>query len=137
MTSHPGENIDEDRIWQQATYPIGTFFGGQLSGRTRLEQRFRDTDNDVGVRARQFFRWARRFKESDFSFVLWNETFVSLNDTEFGQRKGFGQNRAFVGFAWHASRILRAEAGYLNNVIDVPGSNPVNNNFSITLFVSQ
>jgi len=137
VTSHPGENIDEDRIWQQATYPMGTVFGGKLSGRTRLEQRFRDSDNDTGVRIRQFFRWARKIKDSNFSFVLWNETFVALNDAEWGQRKGFGQNRAFAGFAWHASPLLRAEAGYLNNVIDVPGNNPVNNNFSITLFVTQ
>lgn len=136
VTSHPGENIDEDRIWQQATYPIATLFGGQLSGRTRLEQRFRDSDN-TGHRVRQFFRWARKLKDSDFSVVLWNETFVSINNTDTFQRKGFDQNRAFAGLAWHINPLLRAEAGYLNNVIDTPGSNPANNNFSITLFVSQ
>lgn len=137
VTAHPGENIDEDRIWQQATYPISEFWGGKLSGRTRLEQRFRDSDNDTGVRLRQFFRWARKFDDSDFSFVAWNETFVGLNSAEWGQRDGLDQNRAFLGFAWQPTPLLRAEAGYLNNHLERRGNDAMNHNLSITLFVTQ
>lgn len=136
VTAHPGANVDEDRFWQQATYSLGTVFGGKLSGRTRLEQRFRDSDSDTGWRIRQFVRWARKLPNSDFSIVLWNETFAGFNDADWGQRQGFDQNRAFVGFAWHAQDKLRAEAGYLNNIIDTPGSNLDNHNLSLTLFMS-
>ena len=111
--------------------------GGKLSGRTRREQRFRDSDGDTGLRLRQFFRWARKLPNSDFSLVLWNETFVGLNDADWGQRQGFGQNRAFLGFAWHADSKLRAEVGYLSNIIDTPGGDLDNHNLSLTLFMSR
>ncbi len=137
VTAHPGENIDEDRVWQQATYPIAEVFGGKLSGRTRLEQRFRDSDNETAVRLRQFFRWAVKFDDSDYSFVAWNETFFGLNSAAARQRDGFDQNRAFLGFAWQANSRLRAEVGYLNNQIKRVGDDASNHNFSVTLFVSQ
>ena len=69
VTQHPGEDIDEDRIWQQATYPLGELFGGSLSGRTRLEQRFRDSDNDTGIRLRQFFRWSHKLGDTPVSYT--------------------------------------------------------------------
>lgn len=43
-------NIVEERIWQQATYGIAKPWGGTLTGRTRLEQRFRS--GDAGRRVR-------------------------------------------------------------------------------------
>ncbi len=135
VTSHPGQNIDEDRIWQQATYPLGTFWGGALSGRTRLEQRFRDADNDTGLRFRQFVRWSRQFGATDYSAVLWDELFVGLNDAEWGQRDGLDQNRAFVGLAWQPDARLRAEIGYLHNHITRPGRDQTNHALALTLFV--
>ena len=135
VTLHPGENIDEDRIWQQATYPLGSLLGGGLSGRSRLEQRFRDGGSDTGHRFRQFLRWSRPLGDSNFSVVLWDELFVGLNDTEFGQPSGFDQNRAFVGLAMKPSPRLRAEFGYLNNRIRRSGPDQTNHILSLTLFV--
>jgi len=137
VTAHPGENIDEDRIWQQATFPLGEVFGGKLSGRTRLEQRFRDSDNDTGVRLRQFFRWARPFGDSAYSAVVWDEVFLGLNEAEWGQRDGLDQNRAFVGLAWKPDRRLRLEAGYLHNFIKRSGPDRTNHVFALTLFASS
>ena len=113
---------------------MGELFGGSLSGRTRLEQRFRDSDNDTGVRLRQFFRWSHKLGDTQYSAVLWDELFVALNDAEWGQRDGIDQNRAFAGLAWQPNSRLRLEAGYLHNSIRRPGPNPTNHTFALTLF---
>ncbi len=137
VTSHrEGPNIEEDRIWQQATYKVSEILGGALSGRTRFEQRFRNTGSDTGLRLRQAFRWARPIEGTDWSYVLANETFIGLNDTDWGQESGYGQNRAFAGLAWKAASNVRLEAGYLNNHIDGAGGDRTNHNLSVALFFS-
>jgi len=48
VTSHPGENIDEDRIWQQATYPMGTVLPNPAGAAvSRQRQRHRGTNTAV------------------------------------------------------------------------------------------
>lgn len=138
VTGHRnGPNIEENRIWQQATFRIADVLGGALSGRSRLEQRFRESGNETGWRARQFFYFAKRFEGTPFSLVLANEIFFGINRTDWGQRGGFDQNRAFFGAAWHGSTRVRLEAGYLNNHLDgAAGSNRTNHNFNIAVFLS-
>jgi len=136
VTAHlDGPNGKEDRIWQQATYKVADVFGGRLSGRTRIEQRFRDAQSDVGLRVRQSWRWARPIEGSDFSWVAANETFIGVNNTDWGQDSGYGQNRAFLGLAWAFAPSLRLEGGYLNNHIDGgSGGGRTNHNISVALF---
>lgn len=132
-----GPNLRENRIWQQATYPIGTFMGGRLSGRTRLEQRFADRGDDTGWRIRQFVRFARPFDDPKYSFIAWNELFVDLNDVDWGPRAGYGQNRTFVGAGWQVAKNLRLEGGYLLNHINSAGpSNTTNHVISFGLFAA-
>jgi hypothetical protein len=132
-------NTYEDRIWQQATFSMGALFGGSLSGRTRLEQRFRDeVASDTGHRLRQFVRWAKPINEK-WSMVVWDELFVGLNDSDWGQRSGFDQNRLYVGPAYHLNKKWRVELGYMNNFINIPGEDrpsQVNHNLSLTFFGS-
>lgn len=133
----PGPDTEEQRLWQQATYPIARIAGGALTGRTRLEQRFREGGDDTGFRLRQFVRWSRPLGDSPFSAVVSNEAFVALNDTDWGQRGGFDQNRAFVGVAWAATPKFRVEAGYLNQHIDGgPAPDTGNDNVSLAAFAS-
>jgi hypothetical protein len=117
-TARDGRDVREERFWQQATYPLGEFIGGQLSGRTRLEQRTRDGSDEVGVRLRQQLRYAYRFEESPFGLVAWNEIFLGLNETTWGQPSGFDQNRLFAGVSFSPANNLRLEAGYLNQFVD-------------------
>jgi hypothetical protein len=140
VISDAGEqNIHEDRIWQQATFNITQLFGGVLSGRTRLEQRFRDDiAGDTGHRIRQFFRWSKPLADN-WSIVVWDELFIGLNDADWGQLSGFDQNRLYVGPAYQLSDKWRVEAGYMHNVINPPGGDnnrQTNHNLSITLFGS-
>ncbi|MEM6913831.1 MAG: DUF2490 domain-containing protein [Pseudomonadota bacterium] len=132
-----GPNIKEDRAWQQATFPLPDVLGGSLSGRSRLEQRFRNTGDDTGWRFRQFIRWGKRIERTNFSVVVWDEVFVNLHHTDWGQREGFDQNRLFVGGAWHLGDKTRVEAGYLHNLLDTPGPDEQSNhNISLTFFCS-
>ena len=137
VTSHlEGPNVGEDRIWQQATFPVARFLGGTLSARTRIEQRFRNTGSDTGHRYRQFLRWSHRFDGRDISLVLWDEVFVGLNDTDWGQTDGFDQNRFFIGPAFHIADKVRFEIGYLNNHVGRgPLESQTNHNLSVALFI--
>lgn len=130
-------DVEEDRVWQQATYPISAVWGGKLSGRSRLEQRFRDSQDDTGWRIRQFLRWEKPLASEGLSVVLWDELFVDLNNTNWGQDTGFGQNRLFAGLARRWSQGMRAEIGYLHNAINTAGpNNASNHNLSASLFIS-
>jgi len=130
-----GPDVKEERIWQQATYPVAQIFGGGLSGRTRLEQRTRDGASDTGWRLRQSWRWSRPVEGTQLSLIIANETFVGLSDTDWGQRDGYDQNRAFLGLGWQATPKIRVDAGYLNNHID-GGSTGNRSNHVIVLGLS-
>ena len=133
------QTIEEDRLWQQATYSLANFMGGNVVARTRLEQRFRrDEGDDTGHRIRQFVRWSMPLTDR-WSLVVWDELFIALNDADWGQRRGFDQNRLYVGPAYQLSNQWRVEMGYMNNYINPPGNSAqaqVNHNLSIAFFGS-
>jgi len=136
-TQRAGDDLVEERAWQQATYPVAKWAGGNLSGRTRLEQRFRDTGDDTGWRLRQFFRYARPFASHEHLGLLAStEVFYSLNEADWGQRSGFDQNRALLGGYYQPSGRWRVEAGYMHQYIRVAGPRPdqTNHNLSLTFF---
>lgn len=131
--------IHEDRIWQQSTYSLNKFMGGSLSGRSRLEQRFRhDEGDDTGYRFRQFIRWSKPLTEN-WSFVIWDEIFFGFNNTDWGQASGFDQNRLYIGPAFQLNQKWRIEMGYMHNYINPPDDNAAaitNHNLSLTFFGS-
>jgi len=118
-----GEEIDEHRIWQQWTWSqkLDPF---KFAARTRFEQRFFESTDDTGLRLRQFVRAQKNLGTcSRRTFVVWDELFIALNDTDFGQRSGFDQNRIFVGFGFkrHHSSPWRVEVGYMNQSVNQRG----------------
>jgi hypothetical protein len=135
-THRPGPDGAEDRLWQQASYGIAKVAGGTLSGRTRLEQRMIKGQDETGWRLRQFVRYGLPVK-GPMSLVLQDEVFLGFNRTP-AQASGFGQNRAFAGFAWQFTPKLRSEAGYLNQYIRNQGTTPdrTNHHLSVQLIVA-
>lgn len=123
-------NITDNRIWQQATYKIADGAWGTLSARTRLEQRFLNTGDETGWRLRQFVRWAKPVSDR-WTVTAWNETFIALNDTDFGAQAGYDQNRTFAGLRWRAAKKFSLEGGYLFN--DTNASDQQNHNISLSL----
>ena len=111
--------FDEHRIWQQALW-AGPIERVRFQSRSRLEQRFVETGSDVGWRFRQFFKGSYPFAfERRLALVGYEEAFFDLNDTNFGQRAGFSQNRLFLGLGWSIdeARHWTIELGYLNQLI--------------------
>jgi len=129
-----GTSSNEDRFWQQFLWKprVGDF---AFQSRTRLEQRFLDTGSDTGWRFRHFVKVGWDFSStSRFSLVGYDEVFINLNDTDWGQRTGFAQNRLFAGFAAKLGEA-KAEIGYLNQFIDRSGPNQMNHILSFNLFL--
>lgn len=116
-TPFAGTSFDEDRVWQQFlwTQPLGA---GTAQSRSRLEQRFADKGSDTGWRLRQLFKLAWPISRvRPLSLVASDEVFVNFDDSDWGPRTGFDQNRAFAGFGYAIGNTLQIEVGYLNQFI--------------------
>jgi hypothetical protein len=104
----------EHRIWQMAEYrlPLERF---DLSGTTRLDQRFVEDVNGVVVRLR--FRARATYQlPSSMYLAASDEVFLNLNDRGEGPRQGLEQNRvrAALGWTWKRTRV---EAAYEWHII--------------------
>ena len=118
-----GDDFDEHRIWQQWTWSkqLDPF---KIATRSRFEQRLVETGDDTGLRWRQFFRIQKSLPTSrPLTLVCWDEIFIGLNDTDWGQRSGFDQNRVFVGFGMKRCQHSkwRTEIGYMHQAINQNG----------------
>ena len=134
-----GDDVDEHRIWQQWTWSE-RYGCTKVALRSRFEQRLVESGDDTGLRFRQFFRAQRSLPTCPpLTLVCWDELFFNLNDTDWGQSSGFGQNRVFVGFGikrWSSSK-WRTEIGYMNQTINQNGPiNRSNHILAINLFRS-
>lgn len=129
-------DITEHRLWQQVSFQAGEVLGGQLTSRTRLEQRERENADGTGYRLRQLVRWSRPIDDTPLSIVATNEVFAAFNDTDWGQRSGFDQNRAFIGLGVRLSGKARLEAGYLNNLIDTQAGTTTNQAVAVSFVVT-
>lgn len=88
---------------------------GKLSGRLRMEQRWRDGQDGVGWRARPFLRYSMPLQKSgDTSLSLSHETYVNLNTTGFQRTEGADRMRNMVAITTKLNKTLGLEAGYLN-----------------------
>jgi hypothetical protein len=94
----PADDFDEHRAWQQWTYTHSPADHWTFQHRSRFEQRWVETGDHVGLRWRQMFRAQYTLPDSPrCSLVGWDEVFFLLNDTDWGARAGFDQNRIFLG----------------------------------------
>ena len=130
-------DFDENRIWQQWTTSF-SLAKAKFSWRSRLEQRFVEGGNDMGWRFRQFIKVVQPIAfDSRLRLVAYDEIFFALNDTDWGARAGFDQNRFFVGLAWQFVPGRSVEVGYLNQFVERNGpDNLMNNILSINFLVN-
>jgi len=132
-----GGDFDEHRFWQQwtAAPAVGDW---SFLHRSRFEQRWVETGDDIGLRWRQLARAQRTLTDCpQWSFVLWDEAFFNLNDTDWGARTGLDQNRAFIGLGYKTcpDARVRTEVGYLNQLVNRQGGlDEMNHILSINFF---
>jgi hypothetical protein len=111
-----GGTTVEHRWFEQYGWTMGAF-GGTLSARTRLEQRFIEHNSGVDHRFRELVRYTHPVKHgSKFYLAGYDELFVHLNDTT-RSKQGVDQNRAFAGAGETLNKRVRFEVGYLNQFI--------------------
>lgn len=127
----------EQRIWEQVGY---TFFrhenGMTFSGRTRLEQRFVEGQDETGWRLRQQFRFETPYlSDNRLKGVLSNETFIGMNDTAWGQRSDIDQTRTFIGVNLPVGDTVSFEPGYLNQAVFRNGENSFNHVLALNVSV--
>lgn len=118
-----GKDVNEERSFQQVSWNMAKPWGGELSSRTRLEQRWRSNGDDMGWRLREMLRYEKPLKPGSdaVNALLYSEVFVALNDTDWGARSGFDQLRTFAGAEIGLPGASTIEVGYLNQVIDQTG----------------
>ena len=112
--------VDEHRGWEQWTWAPSAG-DWRFLHRSRFEQRWVETGNDVGLRFRQLARAQRLLPGTDgWSLVAWDEVFLNFNDTDWGAESGYDQNRAFLGVGLQDFPLkgVRGEVGYLNQHLD-------------------
>ena len=94
---------------------LGKIAGGQLSGRVRFEQRWREGLHGTGWRVRPYIRYSLPLgHKSSTSFVWSEEPYFDLNTTSFQPVRGFERVRSFVGISTPIAKNLAADIGYLN-----------------------
>ena len=125
---------DEHRFWQQAIVGFGTSSGIAFQSRTRTELRFGEGD-DVGFRLRQFIRFGYRPPDAKIGLSIWDEIFIGLRDTDWGNVAGYDQNRLFIGAQFPGDGWGRAELGYLFVHLD-RAPNQIQHVLALNLFFS-
>jgi hypothetical protein len=104
----------EHRIREQVSFDgFAELGGGKLSGRVRMEQRWRDGVDGTGWRMRPYIKWSVPVK-GKVALNLSNETFVNLNHTPFQARTGIDRMRNLATISAPLTKTLTGEVGYMN-----------------------
>jgi len=125
VINHPGGKaaFDEHRLWQQYSYTFDPINTVTMQNRTRLEERRVEQGQETGFRLRQMLKANKPLVANPkISLIVSDELFINFNDTDWGARSGFDQNRLFLGAGYVFNPIVKLEAGYLNQYVN---SNPV------------
>lgn len=121
VVSHPQgkTSFEEHRLWQQLLHNFDPIASLGIQSRTRLEQRFIEHADETGYKLRQMIRLTLPSALSPrLHWVAYDEYFINLNDTDYGARRGFDQNRAFLGIHWVIDPDCKFEIGYLNQYVN-------------------
>ena len=116
--SASGNRVEEQRIWQQISWNVMNRDKFRLSLRTRIEERWRDTGDDMGIAIRQQVKLVTPFpRVANTELVFALEPFFDLRNTDWGADSGLSQLRTSAGIGFRLSEKLGLEAGYLNQYV--------------------
>lgn len=97
-----------------------------LSGRLRLEERWREGGIGTGVRLRPFVKASIPVGPGGTSsLVATHESFIDFNTTAFQAPPGFERMRNFVGIDTPLVRHIIVEGGYLNQYAPKKEGHPI------------
>jgi len=115
--------VAEGRLYQQVSAHFG-LGPTSWSSRSRVEERALQATPQLSFRFRTQLRGSVPLNAGrTLSAVAWDEVFFHLNTVAGGPRRGFDQNRLFLGLAKKLSSTFAFELGYLHqHVRRVSGS---------------
>jgi len=106
--------ILERRAREQVTFDGFARLGpGKLSGRLRLEQRWRDGIEGTGWRLRPYLKYSLPM-HGKTALNLSTEPFVDFNTTSFQHTPGLDRVRNLITISTPLTKTLTGEVGYLN-----------------------
>lgn len=126
-----GENRPyEDFLWNP------TVGRARFTSRTRLEERIREGDGDLGLRLRQLFQVSYPLPVvEDLSAYVGDEVLGYLDENSFG-RQGFSENRTMAGLSYQFTKEVGLDVGYLGQYVDTKsGDNLYTHNLQTNLRV--
>lgn len=108
--------VMEHRIREQITVDNFASIGkASLSGRLRLEQRWRDGVTGTGWRTRPYLKLSLPLGDKGAPTLNFTEeAFINLNNTAFQGKDGLERLRTAASISFPVARSLRLEGGYLN-----------------------
>lgn len=116
-TNINGQAIGQQDVWPAFRYVLPTEYG-TWTFRTMWETNF-GLGTQVRERPRQMIKFMHPMEfEPRLSLIAWDEFFVRVNNTDWGGKAGFDQNRAFAGIGWNFTKSIRTELGYMNQYIE-------------------
>lgn len=131
------DGFGENRVWQQALWtPVAIDGGLRVVTRSRLEQRFHESDGETGWRIRQQVRAQHPLPVAAkrWQGIVWTEPFVGFNATAWGARRGVDQWRSFVGVGIPLAKGLVVEPGYMRQDVVRPNARRANHVLSLNVF---
>ncbi len=130
-----GAETDEHRTWEQLGYPILKRGRLEVTGRMRLEQRFREEAPDVAHRMRQQVRAQYRLGAAGSpALVAHSELFTEFADTRWGVKaRAYDQARTFGGVRLPLAKKASLETGYMAQTLNGEGRGGTNHIWFTTL----
>jgi hypothetical protein len=122
--------IMEHRAREQVTFDGFAMLGkGKLSGRIRLEERWRDHVDGTGWRLRPYLKYSLPIAGKT-ALNLSSEPFLNLNTTPFQRKSGLDRVRNLVTISTPLSKALTGEIGYMNQHGFVSGGPDTSDNIA-------
>ncbi len=124
--------VMEHRLPQIVTFNNFTRLGsGHLTGRLRLEERWRDGRSGTGWRLRPYLRYSLPIdKKSNTALTISEEPFFALNRTSFQTVAGLERLRSLVAITTPIGKKLSADIGYMNQHGFVPQKKDTSDNIA-------
>ena len=111
----------EHRAREQVTFDGFTKLGpGKLSGRLRLEERWREGLDGTGWRLRPYLKYSVPL-QGKVALNLSSEPFINFNTTSFQTKRGLDRVRNLVTVSIPVSKKVTGEVGYMNQHLFLSG----------------
>jgi hypothetical protein len=111
----------EHRAREQVTFDSFAKLGsGKLSGRIRLEQRWREGLDGTGWRLRPYVKYSLPL-QGKVNLNLSSEPFINFNTTSFQTKKGLDRVRNLATVSIPISKKVTGEVGYMNQHLFLSG----------------